>query len=212
MSFIQELTESMARFDFRTFINANFAALNADKVEKVTGKGLSTEDFTTAEKALLAAQSGSNTGDETDSTIKTKLGISTLSGSNTGDETAMTIVTKIGDGSKISSAYLPSYVDDVVEVANYAALPVTGETGKIYVTVDTGFEYRWSGSTYVEIKDSGETAASMGVLINGTSSATPNDTDLVATAISGGALRKISWTGVKAFLKTYFDTLYAPVG
>ena len=104
---------------------------------------------------------------------------------NTGDETTSTILAKIGDGSKISSSYLPSYVDDVIEVANFAALPVTGETGKIYVTVDTNYEYRWSGSTYVEIKDSGETAASMGVLISGSGAATPNDTDFVATALSG---------------------------
>lgn len=56
------------------------------KVDKVTGKGLSTEDYTTAEKNKLANQSGTNTGDETTSSIKTKLGITTLSGSNTGDQ------------------------------------------------------------------------------------------------------------------------------
>ena len=51
----------------------------------------------------------------------------------------------------ISSAYLPSYVDDVIEVASFAALPPTGETGKIYVALDTNYSYRWSGSTYVFI-------------------------------------------------------------
>jgi len=40
--------------------------------------------------------SGSNTGDETESTIKTKLGIVTLSGVNTGDETEVSIKTKLG--------------------------------------------------------------------------------------------------------------------
>ena len=53
--------------------------------------------------------------------------------------------------SKISSTYLPSYVDDVLEYANYAALPATGETGKIYVALDTNKTYRWSGSAYVYI-------------------------------------------------------------
>ncbi|HEX8021177.1 SGNH/GDSL hydrolase family protein [Mucilaginibacter sp.] len=52
---------------------------------------------------------------------------------------------------KIASAQLPSYVDDVLEVANYASLPVTGETGKIYITTDTNNEYRWSGSAYIQI-------------------------------------------------------------
>ena len=56
-------------------------------------------------------------------------------------------------GGKVPSSQLPSYVDDVVEVANYAALPATGETGKIYITLDTNLIYRWTGSTYVEIKD-----------------------------------------------------------
>jgi hypothetical protein len=59
------------------------------------------------------------------------------------------------DGSgKVPSTQLPSYVDDVVEGANLAALPGTGETGKIYVTLDTNKTYRWSGSAYVEISAS----------------------------------------------------------
>jgi hypothetical protein len=57
-------------------------------------------------------------------------------------------------GGKVASAQLPSYVDDVVEAANQAALPVSGETSKIYVTLDTNKIYRWSGSAYVEISAS----------------------------------------------------------
>ena len=59
------------------------------------------------------------------------------------------------DGSgKVPSTQLPSYVDDVLEYANVAALPATGETGKIYITLDTNKIYRWSGSVYVEISSS----------------------------------------------------------
>lgn len=54
-----------------------------------------------------------------------------------------------------------------------------------------------------------ETATTLGSTINAATAATPNDTDVVATALSAGALRKITWTNVKAFLKTYFDTVYA---
>jgi hypothetical protein len=54
----------------------------------------------------------------------------------------------------VPSSQLPSYVDDVVEGANLAAFPATGESNKIYVAVDTGKTYRWSGSTYVEISAS----------------------------------------------------------
>ena len=60
----------------------------------------------------------------------------------------------LDSGGKVASAQLPSYVDDVVESANQSALPVTGETGKIYVTLDNSKIYRWSGSAYVEISAS----------------------------------------------------------
>lgn len=47
---------------------------------------------------------------------------------------------------------LPSYVDDVLEVASFSELPTTGERGKIYILLDTGKTYRWSGSAYLEIR------------------------------------------------------------
>jgi len=62
----------------------------------------------------------------------------------------------------VPASQLPSYVDDVVEVANYAALPTTGETGKIYVTLDDNLTYRWGGTAYAEISKSlalGETSS-----------------------------------------------------
>ncbi len=52
---------------------------------------------------------------------------------------------------KVLASQLPSYVDDVLEFANLAAMPATGETGKIYVTTGNGKIYRWSGTTYIEI-------------------------------------------------------------
>lgn len=55
---------------------------------------------------------------------------------------------------KIPSAILPSFVDDVMEFADFASLPTSGEAGKIYITLDNGKQYRWSGSTYVEIVSS----------------------------------------------------------
>jgi len=59
------------------------------------------------------------------------------------------------DGSGlIPSSLLPSYVDDVLEFANLAAFPATGEANKIYVALDTGKTYRWSGSAYIEISAS----------------------------------------------------------
>ena len=54
----------------------------------------------------------------------------------------------------INQANLPSYVDDVLEFANKAAFPTSGESGKIYVDQATNLTYRWGGTAYVEISPS----------------------------------------------------------
>lgn len=60
-------------------------------------------------------------------------------------------VAPLDASAKISSTYLPSYVDDIVEANTFNALPNPGETGKIYVTLDSNLEYRWSGSSYIQL-------------------------------------------------------------
>jgi hypothetical protein len=57
--------------------------------------------------------------------------------------------------SLIPSVYLPAYVDDVLEFANLAAFPVTGVTGVLYLALDTNRSYRWSGTAYALIGNSG---------------------------------------------------------
>ncbi len=54
----------------------------------------------------------------------------------------------------VPSAQLPSYVDDVLEFDSREAFPTTGESGKIYVAIDTNLTYRWGGTEYVEISPS----------------------------------------------------------
>lgn len=57
------------------------------------------------------------------------------------------------DGSgRVPSDQLPSYVDDIVEVLDFADLPAVGESSKIYVTIDDDKLYRWSGSDYINFK------------------------------------------------------------
>lgn len=108
---------------------------------------------------------------------------------------------------KVPSDQLPSYVDDVIEVANYAELPGTGETGKIYVTLDTNFTYRWSGSAYIKISDYDLASA----IHAADSKATPVDNDELGIWDSvAQVLKKLTWSNLKATLKTYFDTLYIP--
>lgn len=60
-------------------------------------------------------------------------------------------VAELDANGKVLSSQLPSYVDDVLEYADLASFPATGEAGKIYVTLDTNKTYRWSSSAYVEI-------------------------------------------------------------
>lgn len=61
-------------------------------------------------------------------------------------------------GGTVPSAYLPSYVDDVLEYATVASLPAVGETGKIYVITNDGSntnnEYRWTGTQYTQLSKS----------------------------------------------------------
>ena len=68
-------------------------------------------------------------------------------------------VATLDGGGKIPSTQLPSYVDDIIEVAMYENLPSTGEKGKIYVTTSDSSssshraneQYRWSGSQYIQL-------------------------------------------------------------
>lgn len=83
---------------------------------------------------------------------------------------------------KVPADQLPSYVDDVKEFENKAAFPETGEADKIYVDIDTGSIYRWSGTQYIQINASvasADTAVKLatarkiaGVLFDGTADIT----------------------------------------
>lgn len=68
-------------------------------------------------------------------------------------------VSGLDENGQVPSTQLPSYVDDVIEVATYADLPTVGESGKIYVVVadetsmgDTS-SYRWTGTTYAMVSN-----------------------------------------------------------
>ncbi|MEM9076304.1 MAG: tail fiber domain-containing protein [Bacteroidota bacterium] len=56
---------------------------------------------------------------------------------------------------QIDSNYLPSFVDDILEFADLAAFPATGETGKLYVAIDSNLAYRWTGTQYIGVGGSG---------------------------------------------------------
>ena len=78
-------------------------------------------------------------------------------------------VCPLDSSGKVASSYLPSYVDDVVEgyynssdskfyesrsgsVGSYTySTEITGETGKIYLDLETEESYRYGGSAFVKI-------------------------------------------------------------
>ena len=82
-------------------------------------------------------------------------------------------IAELDSNGKVPSSQLPSYVDDVIEgyynttdgkfyAESTYTTEITGETGKIYVSLDTNKTYRWSGSAFVEIAQGlalGETSA-----------------------------------------------------
>jgi hypothetical protein len=112
-------------------------------------------------KANIGLSNVNNTADAdkpistaTQTALNGKLDTS-LKGANNG-------LAELDSNGKIPNSQLPSYVDDVLEYASLSAFPATGESGKIYVALDTNKTYRWSGTTYVEISPSlalGETSS-----------------------------------------------------
>lgn len=206
---------------------------------------------TTSEKGLLSAAMAIKLAAINETLIPTTDQKAALAGSTGTPSASNKYLTSIEKGaalglvplnasSKIDTTYLPSYVDDVVEVANYAALPVTGESGKIYVTLDTNLTYRWSGSAYVEISPSlalGETSSTAYVgnrgkiaydhsqsahapvnadntqatINSAAEKTTPVDADVftLLDSAASNVIKKLSWTNIKATLKTYFDAIYS---
>ena len=104
---------------------------------------------------------------------------------------------------KVPAAQLPSYVDDVLEYADLASFPVTGETGKIYIALDTNFTYRWTGSAYVDITGKVDSVAGKtGVVTLDTNDVTEGtnlyftDARAKAATVDDTAYNATSWDGV----------------
>lgn len=109
---------------------------------------------------------------------------------------------------KVPTGQLPSYVDDVLEYANLAGFPVTGESGKIYLAIDTNSTYRWTGVTYAKVGGSDLTAPSGQIIYGNTSNdgLTSSDRlifiDMVAGPPNGKSLHIENAPGIR---KTVID-------
>lgn len=122
--------------------NVNGSAFNQDNMSS----GTTNKNFTAANQTKL---NGIETlADVTDAANVAAAGAQMTSQKNANDGYA-----GLDSAGLIPSSLLPSYVDDVIEAANFAAL-TGGVAGKIYVTLDNNKTYRWSGSAFVEISAS----------------------------------------------------------
>jgi hypothetical protein len=112
-------------------------------------------------------------------------------------------------GGKVPASQLPSYVDDVLEYANLAAFPAVGETGKVYVALDTNRQYRWAGSAYQVLGDSGLSVdQKAGLDAANTSAADPLATRSLLP-VAGIGLKKV---GNVLSLNTDVSKQYLPAG
>lgn len=132
----------------------------AQAIAALGGGGVSSWNDLTDRPTLGTAASTASTdyataaqGAKADSALQSGTAISNISGLQTaldGKQAAGSYATLVGG--LVPASQLPSYVDDVIESANFASLPNPGESGKIYVAA--GKIYRWSGSAMVEISPS----------------------------------------------------------
>jgi hypothetical protein len=109
-SAINAATKTKITFDTKGLVTSGADATTAD-ISPSTDRNYVTD----AQKSgVLSNTSGINTGDETSTTIKTKLGIATLSGSNTGDQT----ISLAGDLTGTGSGSISTTVNSVGGVSS----------------------------------------------------------------------------------------------
>ena len=155
--YIDTSTKIQYRWDGSKYTILYDPSTSADAIEALDTK---TTEAIAAANTLITAES--NRAKESEAILEESLDDLTTSVTSINNKIgANEGIATLDSYGKVPSAQLPSYVDDVLEYATRAAFPTTGETGKIYVSLDDNLTYRWSGSTYIEISKSlglGETA------------------------------------------------------
>jgi hypothetical protein len=132
-------TRTKITYDAKGLVTAGADATTADIAESTNKKYV-----TDAQSGVLSNTSGTNTGDETSATIKTKLGITTLSGSNTGDQTITLTGDVTGTGTGTFTSTIANSAVTYAKIQNVAADKLVGSTNSSAsaapgeVTIGTG--------------------------------------------------------------------------
>ena len=225
-------TKTKISFDAKGLVTAGVDATTAD-IAPSTDRNYVTD----AKQTVITNTSGTNSGDETSSTIKTKLGITTLSGSNTGDQTitltgdvtgtgtgtfAATLAnTAVTAGAYGSSTAIPTFTVDAkgrVTTASTASIvadagTLTGNTIASNVTassltsVGTITSGTWNGTTIALANGGTGATTATGALTNLGAEAIANK----STNIITDAASTTKYPSIK-LIKDYVDAQTAAAG
>jgi hypothetical protein len=115
---ITAATKTKITYDAFGLVTAGADATTAD-IAPSTNRNYVTD----TQAGVISNTSGTNTGDETTSTIRTKLGITTLSGSNTGDQTITLTGDVTGTGTGSFAATLTNTTVTAAAYGSSTAIP-----------------------------------------------------------------------------------------
>lgn len=176
-------------------------------INGVSGRVTTLEGYFTSGKANEAVKA---TGDKNGNDIATTYIKTDTKGQANG-------VCPLDANAKVAAAYLPGYVDDIVEgyyhqskfwtTSSYTT-EITGEAGKLYVDLTTNTTYRWSGTQFTMVSESISIGTTQGTAYDGAAGAAMrSDVNTLQTAVEAIPDTYVPKTSTNAVSGTTLDGL-----